>query len=302
MRSLRIRMRLAISARMVGGNFLFPFQDIFRSLRGRIVVVMAGLMSVSCVAAQEAPSWELHGGYQLVRADITDLRNTANAITDSNGVPRIKIGNHLNAQGWDASVQENKSRWFGGIIDVSGSYLKHDFDETKELQQAGKIQPNDKVFIRLKPAFYTVAGGPQFTYRRSNLQPFFRVMFGAVHARGRVEERFNNAVDFVSPEISNSLCIIRWRRTRLSIQANICLPSCGGLSDPISSTRRRLISASRWASCTESATSDLWADKKSCHTCVGPCATAKPILRSLPPPKNLATCCQTLPQAPLNWP
>jgi hypothetical protein len=145
-----------ISATTDKENFHLSVPSSFRRMKWKTIVLIAGLVSISCCVAvtQDAPSWELHGGYQLLRTDITDFRNLVNAATDANGLSRVNISNHLNVQGWDGSVQENTTRWFGGIIDVSGNYVKHDIDVTQQALQAGLIGPNDKALIRLKPSFY----------------------------------------------------------------------------------------------------------------------------------------------------
>jgi len=93
--------------------------------------------------AQNTPAWELYGGYQYARTE---------------------IGSKINMSGFNVSLQENSASWWGGIIDVSGSY-----------------RPVQSTTL----AFYTFAGGPQFTYRRSGrLQPFTRIMFGGAHVTG----------------------------------------------------------------------------------------------------------------------
>jgi hypothetical protein len=67
------------------------------------------------------------------------------------------------AAGWSAGVSENPypSRpWVGGTIEASGHY---------DTPAAGD-----------KEQVHTVMGGPNFTLTRSRVQPFARVLFGAV--------------------------------------------------------------------------------------------------------------------------
>lgn len=115
------------------------------------VLLLVTLFSLPLAAsAQSTPWWELYGGYQYTRTDISG-------------------GTNMN--GFNVSLQENSARWWGGIIDVSGSF-----------QNVSSSTQNQSVSGNTKPNFYTFAAGPQFTYRKNErLQPFGRIMFGGAH-------------------------------------------------------------------------------------------------------------------------
>lgn len=116
----------------------------------RVLLLLAAIILPLAASAQSTPWWELYGGYQYARTD---------------------IGNSADMHGFDVSLQENSARWWGGIIDVSGSF-----------QNASTSAQNQNVSSNTKPSFYTFAAGPQFTYRKSSrLQPFGRLMFGGAH-------------------------------------------------------------------------------------------------------------------------
>lgn len=113
----------------------------------RALLLFTTVIALSLAAcAQDTPGWELFGGFQYTR-------------------PNIDGG--INMNGFDISVQQNSASWWGGIVDVGGSY---------------QLNTNGGVL----PYFYTFAAGPQFAYRKSErLQPFTRVMFGG--ARSNVQ-------------------------------------------------------------------------------------------------------------------
>jgi hypothetical protein len=92
--------------------------------------------------ATATPAWELSGGYQFVRGYVNCCENFG---------------------GYSAAIQENKSSWLGGVIDVGTSYHS----------VTGFAQ-----------SLLTVTAGPQFTYRKAGrLQPFARVMVGGANVR-----------------------------------------------------------------------------------------------------------------------
>jgi hypothetical protein len=124
-------------------------------------------------SAQEyTPQWELYGGYQYTRIDthaIQDLFNLEHALDPS--VPLVNFGAHQGLNGWNFGGQENTNSWFGGVVDVSGSYGTKYFDTVS----AGGIS----VSLRTRFHSYSFMAGPQFTLRRSpRIQPFGRALFG----------------------------------------------------------------------------------------------------------------------------
>jgi len=145
-------------------------------------LLLSVVLFVTCQfsPAQDQPRWELFAGYQYTRLDTHDVQKSLDLVTSSSGLPPLDLGNHLNLNGWNVSLQENPLNWIGLIFDVGGSYGKKDVNLAPILL----LPPGTTEVIRLKPSFYTYAGGPQFTYRKnSRFQPFGRVLLGLAYAR-----------------------------------------------------------------------------------------------------------------------
>jgi opacity protein-like surface antigen len=128
-------------------------------------VLLSVVLFASCLfsSAQDQPRWEFFGGYQYARLDTHDVQKSLDLLTSSAGLPPLDLGNHLNLNWWNVSLQENPLNWIGLIFDVGGSYNKRDVNLAPVLV----LPPGTTEVIRLKPSFYTYAGGPQFTYRKN---------------------------------------------------------------------------------------------------------------------------------------
>jgi hypothetical protein len=174
--------------------------------KAALVLVLSSFFSVA--HAQSTPWWELFGGYQYTRADTGQAQDALNLITDGNGLPHVEVGRHQNLNGWNVSLQENKTNWWGGIIDFSGTYATKDVDVTQIARAAGLIPPDSTATARIKPSAYTFAGGPQFTYRSKKIQPFGRIMFGGAYARARASLLVDKAVVFTSPEETDTAFVL----------------------------------------------------------------------------------------------
>src|SRR5579864_7961940 len=142
-------------------------------------VLFSIVFFVAGAAAQDNPQWEVYGGFQYTRFNTGTAQNSLNFATQLLGVPPLSLGAHLNLSGWNVSLQENKNRWLGGVVDFSGNYVTKTFTI---LQVPGTTDT-----LRNRIRFYTFMAGPQFTMRRSGrLQPFARALFGG--ARLKVED------------------------------------------------------------------------------------------------------------------
>jgi hypothetical protein len=101
---------------------------------------------------------------------VHQLSNWANAKFDRLGssasnLPAVNVGSQMNMNGWNFSVQENSNSWFGAIVDFSGGYASKNLT----LPHAGGAP----VAANFTPALFTMGGGPQFSYRKSDrVQPF----------------------------------------------------------------------------------------------------------------------------------
>lgn len=179
----------------------------------RTLVLISSLLFLPLVAAaQDYHSWEFFGGYQFTRVDNHNRQDEVNLVTTIADIPHIDVGNHLNANGWNMSLQENKTSWFGGILDFSGAYAPKDVNLAPLFSSLGlPIPPGNSAIIRFNSAFYTAAGGPQFTYRRNRaFQPFARIMLGAAHAHLTTNALVNNVPLFVDnvPETDTNFALI----------------------------------------------------------------------------------------------
>jgi hypothetical protein len=129
------------------------------------------LVSLTAFAQNVAPVGQVYGGYQYTRLDTSAVQDEINLAALEAGVPTINVGRHQKLNGWSFGAQENLNSWFGGVVDVSGTY----YTKSVLLQQSGGI----KATLRYRLHSYTFMAGPQFTMRRSStFQHFVRGVAG----------------------------------------------------------------------------------------------------------------------------
>jgi hypothetical protein len=151
----------------------------------KFALLLSVALSVSMcpLAAQDTPWWEGYGGFQFTRTDTARVQDLADSLTVPNDLPRINVGRTLNMEGFNVSLQENSASWWGGVLDLSGSFKTKNIDLSQVAQSLGLVPAGTRVVATFHPAFYTFAFGPQFTYRKmSKIQPFARIMFGGAHS------------------------------------------------------------------------------------------------------------------------
>jgi len=138
-----------------------------------VSLLVCTLFSVTTLA-QNTPWWELYGGYQFASYRTDQMQTLISQSSSSAGIAGANVSNHLNMNGWNLAVQENQNSWFSGIIDFSGVYGN---------THANLSQPRGtKPAANFSPGFFTMGGGPQFTYRKSErVQPFARIIFAAAY-------------------------------------------------------------------------------------------------------------------------
>src|SRR5947209_1032544 len=140
------------------------------------LALLSLIFLVTGAVAQDNPQWEIFGGFQYTRFNTAVAQNSLNFATQLLGIPPVSLGSHLNLNGWNASLQEDKNSWFGGVVDFSGSYITKNF---VILQVPGVTDT-----LRNRIRFYTFMAGPQVTMRRSRrLQPFARALFGGARLK-----------------------------------------------------------------------------------------------------------------------
>jgi hypothetical protein len=129
------------------------------------------MFSLQC-AAQDTPAWQFFGGYSFERADVREYYKTT---------PIIYTFRHhyVNMNGWELSVTENRNRWFGGTLDVSGYY------RTPKL-----------LAVSNRENIYSILYGPRFSFVQPFGTPFAHVMFGAAHTSTSVTPTGPHASDF----------------------------------------------------------------------------------------------------------
>jgi opacity protein-like surface antigen len=149
------------------------------------------LFSLTSIA-QDTPWWELHAGYQFTGYRTGQMQNLINSLTAPSGLPAVNVGSHMNMNGWNFSVQENANSWFGAIVDFSGGYASKNLT----VPHAG----GTPVAANFAPALFTMGGGPQFSYRKSDrVQPFARIIFAAAYSNLKPNTAITNAL---SPNVS----------------------------------------------------------------------------------------------------
>src|SRR5947208_15950661 len=80
-----------------------------------LVVLFLFLLLAKPSFAQETREWEFFGGYSVQRTNVREYYKSTPII--------YAIRNRYeNLNGWDFSITENRNRWFGGTLDVSGHY------------------------------------------------------------------------------------------------------------------------------------------------------------------------------------
>jgi opacity protein-like surface antigen len=147
------------------------------------------LASLTACAQSTAPAGEVYGGYQYTRLDTTAVQDAINLAAFEAGVPTVKFGRHQNLNGWSLGLQENLNSWFGGVVDVSGTYVA----KRVLLAQSGGVN----FTLRARLHSYTLMAGPQFTLRRSStFQPFARALVGGGFFNESVNVLANNVAQF----------------------------------------------------------------------------------------------------------
>jgi opacity protein-like surface antigen len=147
------------------------------------------LASVSTFAQTTAPVGQIYGGFQYTRLDTASVQDAVDLAALQAGVPTINFGRHQSLYGWCFGGQQNLNSWFGGIVDVSGTYL------TKRvlLSQSGGVNAT----LRARLHSYTLMAGPQITLRRSSIfQPFVRALVGGGFFDDSVNVLVNNVPQF----------------------------------------------------------------------------------------------------------
>jgi hypothetical protein len=148
------------------------------------------VLAIGSAHAQSYDSWEIYGGYQAARGNISYLQTDAEQII---GAP-VPMDNGIWMNGGSLSVAQYKTPWFAGVIDLTAA------KGTKTLRYAP-----DPSFIPLNlgnanPALYTLAGGPQFRIPyRGPVQPIVRVLFGAARINLSLDPQLEDALKTLNP-------------------------------------------------------------------------------------------------------
>lgn len=167
----------------------------------KVFLLLTAILTTSLLGfAQDQPRWEFFGGYSYGRPDIHEAQNALNQATNAAGLAPLNLGNHLNSNGWELTLQENPANWFGLVFDIGGLYNKKDVNLAPDLS----LPPGTTEVIRLKPSLYTFTGGPQFTYRKSShFQPFGRVLLGLAYGRASANV-LTNGLPILTSDITQS--------------------------------------------------------------------------------------------------
>lgn len=160
-----------------------------------VLISLLLLTSLAVVAQTSGKSepfdqWKLYGGYQFTSLDSHAVQDAFNlARVEDPTFPVINFGERQKTNGWDAGFQEDVTKWFGVVVDVSGGYTHSRID----LGTIGGV----KSVARTNASIYTITGGPQFTLRHSdNVQPFVRVLLGGAFFNSSSNVLDNNVREF----------------------------------------------------------------------------------------------------------
>jgi len=126
-------------------------------MKGTLHLLLALLLLSTTCIAQEAPAWEIFGGYSFQRADLRQYFKTTPIIYTFRH-------DHVSMNGWEFSATENRNRWFGGTLDLSGYY--------RTPQVLG---------INNREQIYSIFYGPQFSYRKPSRTAFAHILIGGTH-------------------------------------------------------------------------------------------------------------------------
>jgi|SRR5579862_4139862 len=150
------------------------------ALNGRLYYYVLQLLLLLSIfvtpgLAQETPEWQFFGGYSFQRADVREYFKTT---------PIIYTFRHhyVNMNGWDFSVTQNRNRWFGGTLDLSGYY---------KTPQVGGISNSEQI--------YSILYGPRISYPRPlwrGVSAFAHILFGGSHTSVSVTPTGPHASDF----------------------------------------------------------------------------------------------------------
>lgn len=115
----------------------------------KLVLVVLFLLGFSMMAmAQDAPRIEVFGGYSLL-------------VVDTETMSSGEVDEHLNLNGWNASVAINGTKWLGFLADFGGFY--------------GNVgQPSESADIKVHSMLF----GPKVTFARGAVTPFIQALFG----------------------------------------------------------------------------------------------------------------------------
>lgn len=158
----------------------------------RVVLAIVAMLCLTCSfnAAQinqggQLNEWKIYGGYQYTALDSHSVQDALNLehLIDPN-FPSLDFGNRQNLNGWNFGVQEDVTKWFGVVVDVSGSYGQ----KRLLVSSVGGVD----ISTRTKMRVFSGMLGPQFTfYRGSRFQPFARALLGGASFRSRTDATAN---------------------------------------------------------------------------------------------------------------
>lgn len=148
-------------------------------LQRLLLAVLTALLLLSCMLAnaQDEGNWQLFGGYSYFRAE-----------TEPQLAP---FGlDHINANGWEASVTNYPWNWFGATFDVSGAYANPTLKVPANYFGPGLPPSNISESNLIHTSAYTLMFGPSVAYRKSKaVQPFAHFLLGGVFAKASLTGR-----------------------------------------------------------------------------------------------------------------
>jgi opacity protein-like surface antigen len=134
-------------------------------LRIAVLILLSAAFFVPEAKSQDYKEWELFGGfsYYNFNAGSVPLGNRQNFVLQQD------------SYGWHVTRAENKTRWFGGIADLSGNYADR-------VVNFGTAQ--SPLIVRFNASIYPFLFGPRFYFRHFGRSTLFGdTLIGRVRSR-----------------------------------------------------------------------------------------------------------------------
>ena len=166
-------------------------------MKKALFLCACAIAMASIGSAQETPQYEAYVGGSFLR-----VHASGGELTQMLDLPSIQYqprNMNLNLYGWNASLTENISGWFGGELDASGFYGTLGANFLFPASQLVSPAPNFSKSAPVITHFQTYLFGPRVILRRTNhLTYFAHLLVGLADVKTSLSEPAVVATNFVS--------------------------------------------------------------------------------------------------------